>query len=109
MEGMLDPEEIEEPLGQAEVRGVFPVGRGTVAGCYIQQGKLIRDCRMRVHRGKEKVFEGRLDSLKRFREDTKEVNSGYECGVGSDNFNEWQMGDIIEAFKLVAKRRSLSA
>jgi len=108
MEGMLDPEEVEEPLGQAEVRGVFPVGRGTVAGCYVQSGKLIRDCLLRVRRGKELVFQGRMDSLKRFKEDTKEVNSGYECGVNSSGFNDWQMGDIIEAYRLVAKRRTLS-
>ncbi len=108
MEGMLDPEEVEEALGQAEVRGVFPVGRGTVAGCYVQSGKLIRDCLLRVRRGKELLFQGRMDSLKRFKEDTKEVNSGYECGVNSSGFNDWQMGDVIEAYRLVAKRRTLS-
>lgn len=108
MEGMLDPEEVEEALGQAEVRGVFPVGRGTVAGCYVQSGKLVRDCLLRVRRGKELLFQGRMDSLKRFKEDTKEVNSGYECGVNSSGFNDWQMGDVIEAYRLVAKRRTLS-
>ena len=107
MEGLLDPEEVEEPLGQAEVREVFPVGRGAVAGCYIKEGKLIRDCLIRVHRDGKMVHNGRLDSLKRMRDDVKEVNTGFECGVGLDNFSGWQQGDVIESFKLVAKRRTL--
>ncbi|MBD3880570.1 translation initiation factor IF-2 [Phormidium tenue FACHB-886] len=108
MEGLLEPEMVEEPLGQAEVRAVFAVGRGAVAGCYVQNGKLVRNCRIRVVRGKEMVFEGNLDSLKRMKEDTREVNAGYECGVGVDSFKNWVEGDIIEAFRLVTKRRTLS-
>ncbi|NJO42001.1 MAG: translation initiation factor IF-2 [Cyanobacteria bacterium CRU_2_1] len=109
MEGLLEPELVEEHLGQAEVRAVFPVGRGTVAGCYIQSGKMIRNCKVRVLRGKDIVYEGSLDSLKRMKEDVKEVNAGYECGVGVDSFKEWAIGDIIEAYRLVTKRRTLSA
>lgn len=108
MEGLLEPELVEERLGQTQVRAVFPVGRGAVAGCYVQEGKLQRNCRIRVRRGNEVVFEGILDSLKRVKEDVREVNFGYECGVRVDNFNEWQEGDIIEAFQLVTKRRTLS-
>ncbi|HEY9828103.1 MAG TPA: translation initiation factor IF-2 [Stenomitos sp.] len=108
MEGLLDPELVEEPLGQTEVRAVFPVGRGAVAGCYVQSGKLVRNCRVRVKRGGTIVFEGILDSLKRMKDDAKEVNSGYECGVGVDNFSAWQESDIIEAYQLVTKRRTLS-
>ncbi|NJM75401.1 MAG: translation initiation factor IF-2 [Acaryochloridaceae cyanobacterium RU_4_10] len=108
MEGLLDPELVEEPLGQAEVRAVFSVGRGAVAGCYVQSGKLVRNCRIRVRRGNDVVYEGILDSLKRMKEDTKEVNFGYECGVGTDNFNEWKESDIIESYQLVTKRRTLS-
>jgi translation initiation factor IF-2 len=108
MEGLLDPELVEEPLGQAEVRAVFSVGRGAVAGCYVQSGKLVRNCRVRVRRGTAVVYEGILDSLKRMKEDTKEVNFGYECGVGTDNFNEWKENDIIESYQLVTKRRTLS-
>ncbi len=108
MEGLLDPELVEEPLGQTEVRAVFPVGRGAVAGCYVQTGKLVRNCRVRVRRGSNVVFEGILDSLKRMKDDTKEVNFGYECGVGIDNFTEWKEGDIIESYQLVTKRRTLS-
>jgi translation initiation factor IF-2 len=108
MEGLLDPELVEEPLGQTEVRAVFPVGRGAVAGCYVQSGKLVRNCRVRVRRGTNIVFEGILDSLKRMKDDSKEVNFGYECGVGIDNFTEWKESDIIESYQLVTKRRTLS-
>jgi translation initiation factor IF-2 len=108
MEGLLEPELVEEPLGQVEVRAVFPVGRNKVAGCYIQSGKLIRHCKVRVHRGNKVVYEGTLDSLKRMKDDVREVNSGYECGIGIDRFNDWVEGDIIEAFQMVTKRRTLA-
>ncbi|MEB3178813.1 MAG: translation initiation factor IF-2 [Nostocaceae cyanobacterium] len=109
LEGLLEPELVEEPLGQAEVRAVFPVGRGAVAGCYVQSGKLLRNCKLRVRRGGKVIYEGVLDSLKRIREDAREVNSGFECGVGVDKFNEWVMGDIIEAYQMVTKRRTLAS
>jgi translation initiation factor IF-2 len=108
MEGLLDPEEVEEHLGQAEVRAVFTVGRNAVAGCYVQSGKIVRNRFIRVRRGKEVIFDGVLDSLKRMKEDAKEVNAGYECGIGTSKFNDWQEGDIIEAYQMVMKRRTLS-
>ncbi|WP_008308508.1 translation initiation factor IF-2 [Leptolyngbya sp. PCC 6406] len=108
MEGLLEPELVEEPLGQVEVRAVFGVRRGSVAGCYVQSGKVTRNCRVRVRRKSEVVYEGNLDSLKRMKEDVKEVASGFECGIGVDNFNAWIEGDIIEAFKLVTQRRTLA-
>jgi translation initiation factor IF-2 len=108
MEGLLEPEMVEEPLGQVEVRAVFPVGRGAVAGCYVQSGKIIRNCKIRIHRNGSVIHEGNLDSLKRMKEDAREVNAGYECGIGLDHFNAWEMGDTIEAFRMVTKRRTLS-
>ncbi|MEH2176339.1 translation initiation factor IF-2 [Nostoc sp.] len=108
LEGLLEPELVEEPLGQTEVRAVFPVGRGAVAGCYVQSGKLVRNCKVRVRRGGKVIYEGVLDSLKRMKEDTREVNAGYECGVGMDKFNDWVEGDIIEAYQMVTKRRTLT-
>jgi translation initiation factor IF-2 len=108
MEGLLEPELVEEPLGQAEVRAVFQVGRGLVAGCYVQSGKVTRNCNIRVYRNKGIIYEGVLDSLKRMKEDAKEVATGYECGIGSNSFNAWEIGDIIEAFRMVTKRRTLS-
>jgi translation initiation factor IF-2 len=109
LEGLLEPELVEEPLGQAEVRAVFPVGRGSVAGCYVQSGKLVRNCKLRVRRGGKVIYEGILDSLKRMKEDVREVNAGYECGVGVDKYSDWSEGDIIEAYQMVTKRRTLSA
>jgi translation initiation factor IF-2 len=109
MEGLLEPELVEEPLGQAEVRAVFQIGRGMVAGCYIQSGKMIRNCRVRILRKNQVIHEGNLDSLKRMKEDVKEVNAGYECGIGVDSFKGWLEGDIVESFRLVTKRRTLSA
>lgn len=109
MEGMLEPELVEEPLGQVEVRAVFPVGRSKVAGCYVQSGKMLRNCKLRVHRGSKVIYEGTLDSLKRMKDDVKEVNAGYECGIAVDKFNDWTEGDIIEAYQMVTKRRTLSA
>jgi translation initiation factor IF-2 len=108
MEGLLDPEEIEEHLGKAEVRAVFSVGKGSVAGCYILSGKVIRNRLMRVIRKNEVIYEGVLDSLKRFNEDAKEVASGYECGMGANKFNDWQEGDIIDVYQMVMKRRTLA-
>ncbi len=108
MEGLLDPEEVESSLGQAEVRAVFPVGRGTVAGCYVQSGKIIRNRLMRVRRKGEVIFEGVIDSLKRMKEDAREVNAGYECGIGSSKFTDWQESDVIEAYEMVMKRRTLA-
>ncbi|BAZ53120.1 translation initiation factor IF-2 [Nostoc sp. NIES-4103] len=108
LEGLLEPELVEEPLGQTEVRAVFPVGRGAVAGCYVLSGKLIRNCKVRVRRSGKVIYEGVLDSLKRMKEDAREVNAGYECGIGVDKFHDWAEGDIIEAYQMVTKRRTLT-
>ncbi|MFN9058218.1 MAG: translation initiation factor IF-2 [Cyanobacteriota bacterium] len=108
MEGLLEPELAEEALGEAEVRAVFTIGKSAVAGCYILNGKVQRNCKVRVHRGKEVVFEGDLDSLRRNKEDVKEVATGFECGIGCDRFSSWQEGDRIEAYRLVTQRRTLS-
>jgi translation initiation factor IF-2 len=109
MEGLLEPELVEDPLGQVEVRAVFPVGRGKVAGCYVLSGKVVRNSKLRVRRGGKVIYEGTLDSLKRMKEDAREVNAGYECGIAVDKFNDWVEGDIIEAYQMVTKRRTLSA
>ncbi|MEG4319580.1 MULTISPECIES: translation initiation factor IF-2 [unclassified Microcoleus] len=108
MEGLLEPELVEEPLGKVEVRAIFAIGRGAVAGCYVLEGKVIRNCKVRVRRGNNVVYEGVLDSLKRMKEDAKEVNTGYECGISLSGFSDWADGDIIEAYRMVTKRRTLS-
>ena len=108
MEGLLSPELVEQELGTAQVRAVFSVGRGKVAGCYIQSGKVVRNCQLRVHRDGQVIYEGHLDSLKRMKDDVKEVNAGYECGIGIARFNDWVVGDSLEAFQMVTKRRTLA-
>ncbi|MEG2718583.1 MAG: translation initiation factor IF-2 [Clostridia bacterium] len=97
--GLLEPEFKEVLLGHAEVRSTFRItGAGTVAGCYVQDGKLQRNAQVRLLRDNVVVFEGKLSSLKRFKDDAKEVATGYECGVSFDNFNEIKEGDIVECF-----------
>ena len=108
MEGLLEPEMIEEALGIAEVRAIFSIGKSAVAGCYVTNGKIQRNCRARVKRGNQIVFEGDLDSLKRNKDDVKDVSTGFECGIGCDRFANWEEGDQIEAFKLVTQRRKLT-
>jgi translation initiation factor IF-2 len=108
MEGLLDPEQVEEPLGQAEVRQVITIGKGAIAGSYVQSGKVMRNALLRVHRKGNVIYEGRLDSLRRFKDDVREVASGFECGIGVDKFNDWTEGDILEVYQMVMKRRTLS-
>ncbi len=108
MEGLLDPEMVEEYLGQAEVRAIFTIGKGAVAGCYVQNGKLIRNCNVRVKRGNEVVHTGVLESLRRVKDDAKEVASGFECGISLGKFSAWKESDIIEAYRMVTKRRTLA-
>ncbi|MDY7006696.1 MAG: translation initiation factor IF-2 [Cyanobacteriota bacterium] len=108
MEGLLDPELVEEPLGEVEVRAVFTINRGAVAGCYVLSGKVIRNCKVRVRRKGEVIHQGVLDSLRRIKDDVKEVNAGYECGISLDNFSSWAEGDIVEGYQMVTKRRKLS-
>ncbi len=108
MEGLLEPDLVEEALGEAQVRATFAVGKGSIAGCYVNTGKLQRNCSLRVRRAGQIIYEGNLDSLKRSKDDVKDVNTGFECGIGCDKFSNWNEGDVIEAYKLVTKKRTLS-
>ncbi|WP_069997492.1 translation initiation factor IF-2 [Cellulosilyticum sp. I15G10I2] len=99
MKGMLDPEYIEKVIGHAQVRQTFKVsGVGTVGGAYVQDGKIVRNSGVRIVRDGIVIYEGHLTSLKRFKDDAKEVNTGYECGVMFERFNDLKEGDIVEAF-----------
>jgi translation initiation factor IF-2 len=99
MEGMLDPSFREMPVGRAEVRNTFHISRlGTVAGCYVLSGKITRNATIRLLRDNVVVHEGKLASLKRFKDDVREVVEGYECGLGLENYNDIKVGDQIEAF-----------
>ncbi len=106
MKGMLDPEFKEEVLGKAEVRSTFKVpGVGIIAGAYVQEGKMQRNAEIRLVRDGIVVHEGTISSLKRFKDDAKEVNQGYECGLGIENYNDIKEGDIIECFHMVEIER----
>ena len=99
MKGMLAPKFRENVLGHAEVRNTFKVsGVGTIAGCYITDGKVTRNSQVRIVRDSIVIHEGVLSSLKRFKDDAKEVASGYECGIGIEAFNDVKLGDVIESF-----------
>lgn len=98
IEGQTKQEEIEVEIGEAQVKQVFKVKNGKVAGCYVLTGKITRDSKVIVERNREKVFEGKIESLRRFQEDVKEVIQGYECGIKIKDFNDIQVGDIIRAF-----------
>ncbi len=102
MKGMLDPIFEEKIIGHAEVRQIFKAsGVGNIAGSYVLDGVFERGCKVRLTRGGEQIFEGSLASLKRFKDDVKEVKSGYECGLVLDGFNDIEELDIIEAYKMV--------
>ncbi len=106
MKGMLDPEFKEEVLGKAEVRSTFKVpGVGIIAGTYVLEGKMVRNAEIRLVRDGIVIHEGKVSSLKRFKDDTKEVNQGYECGLGIESYNDIKEGDIIECFHMVEIER----
>ncbi len=99
MKGLLDPEFKEVLLGHAQVRNVFKItGAGTIAGCYVLDGKLQRNASVRLLRDNVVVFEGKLSSLRRFKDDVREIAAGYECGVGLENYNDIKENDVVECF-----------
>lgn len=109
LEGMLAPAISEKFMGTLEVRQTFRVPKiGTIAGCYVQSGKIERHSRVRLIRDGQQVYEGQLASLRRFKDDAREVAEGYECGVGIANFQDVKEGDVIEAFELVESKRTLA-
>ena len=109
MEGMLAPEFEEKIVGNIEVRDVFKIPKvGTVAGCMVLDGKISRNTKVRVVRDGIVAYTGELASLKRFKDDAKEVSSGFECGLSIHNFNDIQTGDIIEGYEQVAVKRTLA-
>ncbi len=101
MAGLLDKKRVENYLGRAEVRQTFSLPKaGTVAGCFVVDGKLVRNAQIRLLRDSRIIFDGKLNSLKRFKDDAKEVAQGYECGMGIDGYNDIKVGDLIEAYEI---------
>ena len=108
MEGMLSLEMKEESTGEAEVRETFKISRiGTIAGCMVTSGKIFRNSNIRVVRADEMIFEGKLLSLKRFKDDVKEVAKGYDCGIQINEFNDLVEGDVIQFYQEIAVKRKL--
>jgi translation initiation factor IF-2 len=108
LEGLLQPEQKEIVLGEAEVRQLFKIsGVGTIAGCYVRSGVMQRGVKARVIRDGAVVYTGGFGSLRRFKDDVKEVKDGLECGIGIENFNDVKVGDVIEAFRIESVARSL--
>jgi len=106
MEGMLEPEYEEVVIGHAEVRQLFSFSKvGVIAGCFVTDGKMARGAGLRILRNKEKVYEGKIESLKRFKEDVKAVEQSYECGIAIAGYTNFEVGDIIEAFEVREKPR----
>ncbi len=110
MAGLLEPEYREKVLGRAEVRQVFHISKvGNVAGCYVESGTILRNAKVRVLRDQIVVYDGKIASLRRFKEDVKEVKAGFECGILVENFNDIKVGDILEAYVLEEVRPSIDS
>ena len=108
MEGLLSPDMKEEIIGSAEVRDTFKISKlGTIAGCMVTSGKITRNSGIRVIREENIIFDGKLSSLKRFKDDAKEVAKGYDCGLQIIDFNDVQVGDLIESYEQIAVRKKL--
>ncbi|HSY54743.1 MAG TPA: translation initiation factor IF-2, partial [Opitutaceae bacterium] len=107
MADLLDPDLKETKTGAAEVRATFPLAKGFVAGCLVTEGKVNRNASARLRRGKETVYEGKVGTLKRFKDDASEVRAGLECGIKLDDFNGYQVGDVIECYEIQKIRAAL--
>ena len=109
LEGMLRPEEREIIVGTAEVRETFKVPKvGTVAGCYVGSGEIHRNLPVRLLREYVQIYDGKIGSLKRFKDDVREVREGYECGIGIEGYNDIKVGDVIECYRVEEVARSLA-
>ncbi len=109
LEGLLSPILSEEVTGTIEIRDTFKVPKsGTVAGCYVLDGKITRNNKIRLIRDGIVIHEGGIGNLRRFKDDVKEVDAGYECGLNIENFNDIKVGDIIEAFKIIETKKTLA-
>ncbi|OGU28651.1 MAG: translation initiation factor IF-2 [Ignavibacteria bacterium GWA2_55_11] len=108
LEGMLAPTVSEEVTSTVEVRDIFKISKvGTIAGCFVREGKINRNSRVRLVRDAIQIFDGTLASLKRFKDDVREVEQGFECGISLENFNDVKVGDVIESYRTVETKRKL--
>lgn len=105
---MLEPEKKEVTVGKLSVRSIFKISRfGNISGCFVIEGKIERSCLVRVCRNNNILYTGKISSLKRFKDDVREVNTGFECGLRIEGFDDINVGDIIEAFQIEKQIRKL--
>jgi translation initiation factor IF-2 len=108
LEGLLSPEIKEQMMGVVDVREIFKVSKvGTIAGCYVTEGKIERNNPIRLVRDGVVIYDGEIDALKRFKDDVKEVTTGYECGISIQGYNDIKVGDQIESYKITEQKRTL--
>jgi len=107
MADLLDPDLKEVKIGAAEVRATFPLAKGFVAGCLVTEGKVTRNAQARLRRGAKIITEGKVETLKRFKDDANEVRAGLECGIKLGDYNAYENGDVIECFEIQKVRASL--
>ena len=99
LKGLLEPTYVEKSVGRAEVRATFNISKvGQIAGCYVRSGEARRNAKARVIRNEEKIFDGHVSSLKRFEKDVREVRTGFECGIGLEDFHTFEVDDVIEFY-----------
>jgi translation initiation factor IF-2 len=109
MEGLLEPTLREKTVGRIEVRDTFTIPSiGVIAGCFVVDGKVVRNQAVRLVRDHVVVYQGKVTSLRRFKDDAREVQSGYECGVGLDNFQDFKVGDVMETYEIERVERRLA-
>jgi translation initiation factor IF-2 len=109
LEGMLTPESVEKYIGRAQVRETFSIPKiGTIAGTSVIDGKIERGCNIRLLRDGKIVYDGKLSTLKRFKDEVKEVKNGFECGMALESFNDVRVNDLIEAYIMEEKKRTLT-
>jgi len=107
MADLLEPDLKEVKIGAAEVRATFPLAKGFVAGCLVTEGKVTRNAQARLRRGNKIIAEGKVETLKRFKDDANEVRAGFECGIKLGDYNAYDIGDAIECFEIQKVRASL--
>ena len=100
MAGLLEPETREQVIGHADIKKVFDLTKGKVAGCVVTQGRIAANARARVNRGRQPIYDGGFSTLRRFQDSVKEVRSGLECGIKLGDFNDYEVGDVVECYTL---------